>query len=144
MNEQSSELLLGSLDAIQGIAACDRRRYRAGMEFHMHPETGKTADCDATINIMIPVWLIVVGVLYALVVLYFAIKYREFRKFLSGAFFVSSGVLFYLWFTKTPVPIIGIGFVETPAISGVRAAIHFVLFLLTFYFGFIHKPKRSG
>jgi len=114
------------------------------MEFHTSPDTGKAADFGATINSTIPVWLIIVGVLYALVVLYFAIKYREFRKFLSGAFFVSSGVLFYLWFTKTSVPIVGIGFVETPTISGVRAIIHFVLFLLTFYFGFIHKPKKSG
>ena len=93
---------------------------------------------------MIPTWLIVVGVLYALAVLYFAIKYREFRKFLAGAFFVSSGVLWYLWFTKTSVPIIGTGFVETPVISGVRAIIHFILFLLTLYFGFIHKSKRSS
>ena len=56
------------------------------MEFHTSPETGKTADCNATINSMIPVWLIVVGVLYALVVLYFAIKYREFRKFIFCKF----------------------------------------------------------
>ena len=40
-----------------------------------------------------PIWLVVFIVLYALATLYFAIKYREFRKFLAGAFFVSSGTL---------------------------------------------------
>ena len=93
---------------------------------------------------MIPVWLIIVIGLYALAVLYLAIKHREFRKFLAGSFFVSSGVLWYLWLTNTSIPIIGTRFVETPTISGWRAIIHFILFLLTLYFGFIHKPKRSG
>ena len=92
---------------------------------------------------MIPIWLIIAIALYALAVLYLAIKYREFRKFLAGSFFVSSGVLWYLWLSNTSIPIIGTHFVETPAISGVRAIVHFILFLLTFYFGFVHKPKRS-
>jgi len=92
---------------------------------------------------MIPIWLIIVIVLYALAVLYFAIKYREFRKFLAGSFFVSSGVLGYLWLSNTSIPILGTRFVETPALSGVRAIVHFILFLLAFYFGFVHKAKKS-
>jgi len=32
---------------------------------------------------------------------------------------------------------------ETPEISGQRAMVHFVLFLLCFYFGFISKPMQS-
>jgi hypothetical protein len=39
----------------------------------------------------LPIWLVVFIALYALATLYFAIQYREFRKFLAGAFFVSSG-----------------------------------------------------
>jgi len=39
----------------------------------------------------LPIWLVVFIVLYALATLYVAIKYREVRKFLAGAFFVSSG-----------------------------------------------------
>jgi len=35
---------------------------------------------------------------------------------------------------------LGTGFVETPRISGGRAIVHFVLFLLCLYFGFIRKP----
>ena len=93
---------------------------------------------------MIRIGFIVAIVLYALAVLYFAIKYIEFRKFLAGSFFVSSGVLWYLWLTNTSIPIIGTHFVETPGISGVRAIVHFTLFLLTFYFGFLHKPKRGS
>jgi hypothetical protein len=75
----------------------------------------------------------------------FAIKYREFRKFLAGAFFVSSGTCWYLWATGVSLPIVlpyvGTISIETPDISGQRAIVHVVLFLLCFYFGFISKPK---
>ncbi len=37
----------------------------------------------------LPIWLVVFIVLYALATLYVAIKYRDVRKFLAGAFFVS-------------------------------------------------------
>jgi hypothetical protein len=46
-----------------------------------------------------PIWLIVFIVLYALATLYVVIKYREVRKFLADAFFVSSGTCWYLWVT---------------------------------------------
>src|SRR5579863_1850610 len=85
-----------------------------------------------------PVWLVVFIALYALATLYVAIKYREVRKFLSGAFFVSSGTCWYLWVTGVSLPIVlpyvGTVSVETPEISGQRAIVHFV---------FISKPKQS-
>ena len=94
----------------------------------------------------LPLWLVVFIVLYALATLYVAIRYREARKFLAGAFFVSSGVLWYLWMTGISLPIVlpyaGMISIETPAISGQRAAVHFVLFLLCLYFGFFRKPTR--
>jgi hypothetical protein len=94
----------------------------------------------------LPVWLIVFIVLDALATLYVAITYREVRKFLAGAFFVSSGTCWYLWVTGVSLPIVlpyaGTVSVETPGISGQRAIVHFVLFLLCFYFGFISKPRR--
>ena len=89
---------------------------------------------------MIPVY-IVIGVIDAVVTLYFAWRYREFRKFLAGAFFVSSGVLFYLYLADVSVPLLGTDFVETPALSGTRSIAHFILFLLCFYFGWVNKPK---
>ncbi len=93
-----------------------------------------------------PVWLVVFIALYALATLYVAIKYREVRKFLAGAFFVSSGTCWYLWMTGVSLPIVlpyaGTVSVETPEISGRRAVVHFVLFLLCFYSGFIGKPKK--
>ena len=64
---------------------------------------------------------------------------RDFRKFLAGAFFVSSGILFYLYLADVSVPLLGTGFVETPQISGGRSIVHFILFLLCFYFGFVRK-----
>jgi hypothetical protein len=73
--------------------------------------------------------------------LYFAWQSREFRKFLAGAFFVSSGILFYLYLTDVSVPLLGTSFVETPQISGGRSIVHFILSLLCFYFGFVRTPK---
>jgi len=94
-----------------------------------------------------PSWLVVFIVLYAIVILYLAIRYREVRKFLSGASFVSSGTLWYLWATNTSIPIVipyaGSISVEPPEISGQRAIVHFIVFLLCFYFGFISKAKGS-
>jgi hypothetical protein len=82
-----------------------------------------------------------VGVIDAVVSLYFAWRYREFRKFLAGAFFVSSGVLFYLYLADVSVPLLGTDLVETPALSGTRSTVHFLLFLLCCYFGWVKKPK---
>jgi hypothetical protein len=62
------------------------------------------------------------------------------------ALFASSGMCWYLWVTGVSLPIVlpyvGTISVETPEISGQRAIIHFVLFLLCFYLGFISKPKQ--
>jgi len=46
--------------------------------------------------------------------LYLGWRSRDVRKFLAGAFFVSSGILFYLYLADVSVPFIGTGFVETP------------------------------
>jgi hypothetical protein len=73
--------------------------------------------------------------------LYFAWRNRNFRKFLAGAFFVSSGILFYFYLADVSVPLLGTSFVETPQTSGGRSIVHFILFLLCFYFGFVKKPK---
>src|SRR6516162_2543576 len=89
----------------------------------------------------LPIWLVIFIILCAIAALYVAIKYRKVRKFLAGAFFVSSGILWYLWVTGTSLPIVlpyaGTISVETPDISGQRAIVHYILFLLCFYFGFI-------
>jgi hypothetical protein len=84
---------------------------------------------------------IAAAVILAVATLYFAWRYREYRKFLAGAFFVSSGILFYLYLADVSVPILGTGFVETPEISARRAIVHFVLFLLCLYFGFVRKSE---
>jgi hypothetical protein len=73
--------------------------------------------------------------------LYFARRNRNFRKFLAGAFFVSSGTLFYLYLADVSVSLLGTGFIETPEISAGRAIVHFILFVLCFYFGFVSRPK---
>jgi hypothetical protein len=96
----------------------------------------------------LPIWLVIFIILYAIAALYLAIKYREVRKFLAGAFFVSSGTLWYLWVTGASLPIVlpyaGTISVETPDISGQRALVHFILFLLCLYFGFLSKPKENA
>src|SRR5262249_17964908 len=93
---------------------------------------------------MIIALYIVSAVIMALASLYFAWRNRDFRKFLAGAFFVSSVILFYLYLADVSVPLLGTGFVETPHISGGRSIVHFILFLLCFYFGFVRKPKAQA
>jgi hypothetical protein len=81
------------------------------------------------------------AVIMAVGSIYFALRNRKFRKFLAGACFVSSGVLFYLYLADVSIPLLGTGFVETPKISLARSIVHFLLFLLCFYFGFVREPK---
>jgi hypothetical protein len=91
----------------------------------------------------------IAAILIALIVLgvptlYFAWRNREFRKFLAGAFFVSAGIQFYLYLAKVSVPLLGTNLVLTPEISGVRSIVHFILFGLCLYCGFIKTPKDSS
>ena len=90
---------------------------------------------------MITALYVVAGVILAVGTIYFAWRSRDFRKFLAGAFFVSSGILFYLYLADVSVPLLGTNFMETPQLSGARSIVHFVLFLLCLYFGFVRKPK---
>jgi hypothetical protein len=91
---------------------------------------------------MIPVLLtaLIVG---GLPTLYFAVRRREFRKFLAGAFFVSGGMQLYFYLAKVTIPLLGTDIVQTPELSLIRSVLHFLLFLVTLYFGFIKQP-RSG
>jgi hypothetical protein len=89
---------------------------------------------------MFTAFYIVAGVILFFGSLYCAWQYREFRKFLAGAFFVSSGTLFYLYLDNVSVPLLGTNFVAPPASSGARAIVHFILFLTCLYYGFFKKP----
>ena len=84
------------------------------------------------------------GVALAVASLYFAWRSRDFRKFLAGAFFVNSGILFYFYLADVSVPILGTSVVATPESSGYRSAVHFILFLLCLYFGFIKAPATDA
>jgi hypothetical protein len=92
---------------------------------------------------MVPI-LVAALVVFGLPTLYFAIRSREFRKFLAGAFFVSGGMQFYFYLANVSMPLVGTNIVQTPELSGVRSFLHFILFLVTFYFGFIRTPKGSS
>jgi hypothetical protein len=87
--------------------------------------------------------LLLAWIFLGLPTLYFAWRSREFRKFLAGAFFVSAGILFYLYLANVSVPLLGTNLVVTPEISGWRSIVHFILFGLCLYFGFIQKPKSK-
>jgi uncharacterized protein (DUF486 family) len=71
---------------------------------------------------------------------YLAWWHPDARKFLAGACFMSSVILFYHYFADVSVPLVGTDAVLSPQINAVRAVIQFALFLLFGYFGFIHKP----
>jgi uncharacterized protein (DUF486 family) len=70
--------------------------------------------------------------------------WKDACKFLAGAFFVSAGVLFYLYLAAVPVPLLGTGFTVAPQVNGVRSIVHFSLFLVTFYFGFLTARGRGS
>jgi len=65
------------------------------------------------------------------------INWKDVCKFLSGAFFVTAGASWYLSWHNISVPLFGL--TMTPEFLGVRGFIHFALFLISFYFGFIKK-----
>src|SRR6516164_4418305 len=88
--------------------------------------------------------LLATAVVWGLLTIYLAYRFREFRKFLAGAFFVSWGIQLYLYFAKVSVPLLGTNLIFTPEISAVRSIPHFIFFLLCLYFGFFSKPKGSS
>jgi hypothetical protein len=92
---------------------------------------------------MVPI-LATALVVFGVPTLYVAIRSREFRKFLAGAFFVSGEMQFYFYLANVSVPLVGTGLVQTPELSGLRWILHFIFFLVTFYFGFIRMPKGSS
>ena len=92
---------------------------------------------------MLP-YLVAALVLIGLPTLHVAVRYREYRKFLAGAFFVSSGMQFYFYLAKIPIPLIGTGAVQSPELSAVRGTIHFVLFLVCLYFGWFFRARRRA
>ena len=69
------------------------------------------------------------------------IPWQDVCKFLAGAFFVNALVLFYLYLARVSLPIPGTSFVESPDLSGARAIVHTVLFVIFLYVGFIRKSK---
>lgn len=74
--------------------------------------------------------------------IYFVIKSVDFRKFLTGALFVSAGIQLYLAYAKVSVPVIGTDIVQNSDVGYSRGVLHLVLCLVCFYFGFIKKPKQ--
>jgi hypothetical protein len=83
-------------------------------------------------------------ILILLLTIYFFIKRVEFRKFLTGAFFVSGGIQLYLAFVKVSIPIVGTNMVQNSEIGYTRGTLHLMLCIVCFYFGFIKKttPKN--
>jgi hypothetical protein len=68
--------------------------------------------------------------------------WKEACKFLSGAFFVTAGASWYFSILHVDVPFPFFGFkTMTAEFLAFRGFIHFALFLITFYIGFIRKSK---
>ena len=84
--------------------------------------------------------IIVIG----LPTLYIAVRYREYRKFLAGAFFVSSGTQFYFYLVDVPIPLMWTSAVQSPKLSAVRGTIHFLLFLVCLYFGWFFRSRPTA
>jgi hypothetical protein len=80
---------------------------------------------------------------WGLPTVYLAYRFREYRKFLAGAFFVSWGIQLYLYLANVAVPLLGTNVVFMPDVSGARSIPHFVFFLICLYFGFFWKQDRA-
>jgi len=65
------------------------------------------------------------------------IIWKDVFKFLAGAFFVTAGASWYFSLYHISIPFFGL--TMTPVFLGIRGFIHFTLFLLSFYLGFIKK-----
>ena len=65
------------------------------------------------------------------------INWKEILKFLSGAFFVTAGASWYLSWHHIALPFFGLTI--SPEFFAFRGFLHFALFLISFYFGFIRK-----
>jgi hypothetical protein len=74
----------------------------------------------------------------------FAVRSRDFRKFLAGAFFVSGGIQFYLYLADVSVPLLGTSLVQTPELSRVRSILHLIFAAIAFSFGFIRGRGSSA
>jgi hypothetical protein len=70
-------------------------------------------------------FLLPAGIVWGLPTIYLAYRFREYRKFLAGAFFVSWGWLLYLHLANVPVPLLGMNLVFAPESSGARSIPHF-------------------
>ena len=93
---------------------------------------------------MLP-YLVAAIVIIGFPTIFFAVRFREYRKFLAGAFFVSSGMQFYFYLARIPIPLMWTNATQSPELSGVRGTIHFALFLICVYFGwFFHRNRRAG
>jgi hypothetical protein len=92
---------------------------------------------------MVP-YLIAAIIVIGLPTLYVAARYREYRKFLAGAFFVSSGMQFYFYLANLPIPLMWTSTVQSPELSAERGTIHFVLFLICVYFGWFFRARRHA
>ncbi len=93
--------------------------------------------------IMKVIYILVILTIIALTI-YFVIKSVDFRKFLTGAFFVSAGIQLYLAYAKVSIPVLGTDMVQTSEVGYTRGILHLALCLICFYFGFVKKQSRNN
>ena len=68
------------------------------------------------------------------------INWKEVFKFLSGVFFVFAFASWYFAYNKIDVSFLGM--TVPHGFSAIHVFLHFALFILIFYFGFIKKRKK--
>ena len=95
------------------------------------------------LKIIMKIVYIIIIILVIISTIYFVIKSIEFRKFLTGAFFVSAGIQIYLAYANVSVPILGTDIMQTSDIGYTRGAFHFALCIVCFYFGFTKKTNKQ-
>ena len=67
------------------------------------------------------------------------IPWKEICKFLSGAFFVTAGASWYFAYFQIDLPFMGT--TMSHQFLFIRGCMHFLFFLVSFYYGFIRKRQ---
>jgi hypothetical protein len=83
------------------------------------------------------------GIIAAITTLYFAWHSANSANFWRGRSLYSGGIQFYLFLAGVSVPLLGTEFVQSPEVSALRSIPHFILFAVTFYFGFLRADKQT-
>jgi hypothetical protein len=82
-------------------------------------------------------------VLMGMPTLYIAMRYRECRQALAGAFLSSGRMQFHFYPARLPIRLFWMNAAQSPQLSAMRRIIHFLLFPVGWYFAWFFRKRPS-